>query len=54
MQNFTEVNDLNLTDNVDELKKLVNELSKKNKILAADNADFGEKNLRLHKARSLR
>jgi len=45
MQNFTETSDQNLTDDVDELKKLVNELSKKNEILAADNADFGEKNL---------
>jgi len=45
IQKFTKTSDQNLTDDVDELKKLVNELSKKNEILAADNADFGEKNL---------
>ncbi|WP_158333260.1 vesicular transport factor Uso1p [Campylobacter concisus] len=45
IQNFTETNDQNLSNDVNELQEQVRELSKKNKILATDNVDISEKNL---------
>ena len=45
IQNFTETNDRNLSNDVNELQEQVRELSKKNKILATDNVDISEKNL---------